>query len=217
MERSTSIAIYTGVFSSLLVLYLIDPIIRVFGNVVIFSYGYVNANLWDAIYTKAALGVPKDPAMILFSLLSGVMVGAGAGLVTIMYERESAQNKKLDSSESGNTAADIEQIKSKISKLRSSIRLLRYLQIGLVLFFSIFIFFQTWQLFVQHQIVTSFDQHMKILTPYMSSEQKAQIISKFSLMKSEDDYLKIYEGLNSIAKANDIILPENPSYSMWSM
>lgn len=68
----------------------------------------------------------------------------------------------------------------------------------------------------QYKIVTSFDQHLRILTPYMSDRERVKIVSDFSRMTSESDYKNVYAVLNEVAAENKITLPENLSYNVWA-
>ena len=58
---------------------------------------------------------------------------------------------------------------------------------------------------------------MNAIAPYISEQQEKVLRSRRTQMKSEADYLMIYEDLQVIARANGIELPPNPVYSMKSL
>jgi len=82
MQSGTKVGIVTGVVSSLLVIYLIEPVLKLLGAAVYYSIGWVSAGFWDSLYVKAALGVPKDPALTIFILGVGGFVGVTVGVST---------------------------------------------------------------------------------------------------------------------------------------
>lgn len=67
---------------------------------------------------------------------------------------------------------------------------------------------------LQLELVTSFKQYMRIIRPYIDSSKEAVIISKWSQMKSRQDYQQVIFEIETIAKENGIILPENTLYSI---
>jgi hypothetical protein len=69
--------------------------------------------------------------------------------------------------------------------------------------------------YIQLSLVSSFEQHMRVLAPYMSDQRYKLFLSEWSRMTDETDYVKIYSELNAIAAENKIVLPENKIYS-WS-
>jgi hypothetical protein len=67
--------------------------------------------------------------------------------------------------------------------------------------------------YTQLSLISSFRQHMRILSPYVSEQDEKMLYSKWSLMNSREDYVQIYERLNAIALKNGITLPKNRIYS----
>jgi hypothetical protein len=201
MEKSTKIGIITGVASSLLVMYLIDPILRIFGDFLYFILNGLSASFWDSLYTKAALGVPKDPSLIIFSMATGVLTGISAGILTAALKK----SKTISNQPKPNP--DTKRIpKAYVVTLAASL-----------FFLVLSSFYYTWLLQLQYQVTTSFEQHIKIVKPYISTQEEDLLVSRFSLMASEKEFQELYRDLNAIAAKNNFKLPENPSYSFWSM
>ena len=53
--------------------------------------------------------------------------------------------------------------------------------------------------YTQLSLISSFNQHMRILAPYIDEQTEEQIISEWSLMKTEADYDAVYKTLLSPA------------------
>ncbi|MCD4502143.1 hypothetical protein [Chromobacterium vaccinii] len=60
--------------------------------------------------------------------------------------------------------------------------------------------------------ITDFKQHMRILAPYITAGDSAQLYSKWSQMRTTDDYDAIYKHLSEVAKAHSLHLPRNHTY-----
>ena len=60
--------------------------------------------------------------------------------------------------------------------------------------------------------ITDFKQHMLIVAPYISKDEKDKLFSQWSQMRSLDDYNKIYERLKVVAKINNLRLYRNRMY-----
>jgi hypothetical protein len=56
--------------------------------------------------------------------------------------------------------------------------------------------------------IQSFEQQIKIITPYIDQRTKDLFISDFSRMKSSNDFEKIQNSIKNIALKNEIILPK---------
>jgi len=197
MEKSVKVGIITGVAASMVFVYLLDPIIKVFGEFIVYSSEYVTNGLIDTIYAKSALGIARDPALSIYAMISGFAVGIPAGTIAFLIK-----SKIKDTSNHS---------KKKTSRYNDVLLLIP------ALFISFMMFYQFWSMTFQYEVISSFNQHIKILTPYMTSKEKDLVISNFSRMKSEKDYRTIYNNLQSRAQKEDIELPENLTYSMWAI
>jgi hypothetical protein len=59
------------------------------------------------------------------------------------------------------------------------------------------------------QLNTSFNQRMNALGPYATENEIRVLKSKWALMKTRTDFLKINERMDSSAKKSKITLPDN--------
>lgn len=67
--------------------------------------------------------------------------------------------------------------------------------------------------YMQLRAISSFNQHMKALGPYLTSKEERQLLSEWALMNSAADYSAIYDKLYRVAINNGIILPPNKLYT----
>lgn len=219
MQSGTKVGIITGVVSSLLVLYLFDPLLRALGGTVFYLLNLANSGIWDSLYAKAALGVPRDPAVSMFSMMAGVFSGVTIGVVTAVVKntqevRSVAQLSPAN--RSGNSKKALGALNS-VFRVGGKSKKLLAVMLYLVSFCLVAgILYSMWSYQFQYKIVTSFDQHLRILTPFMSDRERVKIVSDFSRMTSESDYKNVYAALNGVAAENKITLPENPSYNVWA-
>lgn len=219
MQSGTKIGIITGVVSSLLVLYLIDPLLKAVGGTTFYFLNIVNSGLWDSLYAKAALGVPQDPAVSIFSILAGVFAGLVMGVATAVVKNGQEGRAVIQSSAVSGSSNSKEVLNVFDLALRVGGKPKKFITVTLFLmslFFVGLMSYSMWSYQFQYKIVTSFDQHLRILAPFMSDRDKLKIVSDFSRMKSESDYKSVYSVLGGVAAENNVTLPENPSYSLWS-
>jgi hypothetical protein len=79
----------------------------------------------------------------------------------------------------------------------------------------VFIIYGLFQIFgevIVLNAITDFNQHIRIITPYISKEENDKLISQWSQMRSLNDYNKICEKLSTVAQANDLKLYRNRMY-----
>ena len=60
--------------------------------------------------------------------------------------------------------------------------------------------------------ITDFRQHMRIVAPYITEEESKQLFSKWSQMRTVEDYDAIYKRLSQVAESNKVRLPKNHLY-----
>lgn len=195
MDKTIRVGIVTGIVASMVFVYFLDPIIRVFGEGVLYVSKYLVTGLLDSLYQKSALGVAKDPALSTYSLFVGMVVGLPVAALSVILRRKI------------NSGSDSE--KRPESKSRKLIAIIP------IVVLPVMLFYQFWTILFQYQVVTSFDQHIRILAPYIETNERMFIESEFASMQREEDYKNLYNTMNGLAKANKVVLPDNPSYGLW--
>jgi len=67
---------------------------------------------------------------------------------------------------------------------------------------------------LQLSLTSSFQQHMRIIAPYLDEQQEEELFSKWSQMQTEEDYRIIMQELMRIFDENSLQLPRNVLYSI---
>jgi hypothetical protein len=193
IQKDYKVGIITGLIASALFLYFLDPILKFIGTLVFNVFSHVSSAYLDRLFAKAALGVAPEPSLLIF----GVMIGIFTGVVaTTIF---SLRGKNQDDEEPG------EKPKRHFRGLRLALSLF----MGVMVLVNFHYFWGTW---FQFKLVTSFDQHIRAVAPYMNDHDEKLLKSRWTQMKSRRDYDKIYEDLRQIAATNNITLPDNLIY-----
>ncbi|MEZ8775433.1 hypothetical protein [Vibrio sp. 10N.247.310.17] len=199
MDKSVKIGIATGIVASMVFVYCLDPILRIFGNTVVYLSSYVVSGLLDSLYAKSALGVAKDSALSVYSLLIGGITGSFFALLAVAYKLR----QRVETGQNGD------------------LKVKRKPPLGALIFLTFtsvtFMLYNLWITFFQIQVVTSFDQHIRIVRPYIQEHEVDLLQSEFAQMHGENDYLVIQNKLEYIAAENQLLLPDNQVYSMWAL
>lgn len=203
MDKFSKNGIIVGIISSLLFLYLVDPILRSISSLVIALSSSILSSYLDDLYTKCALGVTQDPALIIYGLFYALPFGLSMGIFFSYISRSFKKQKKLDS----NNDTTLHK------------RVVRLLLTSALVFFllSLISAVSYWSIWFQQKTITSFTQHIRIISPYIDNATEKALWSEWSLMNSADDYSKIIQKIEKIAKANSITLPENPAFNLTSL
>jgi hypothetical protein len=199
MDRAWKIGIATGVISTALFLYCLDPILRGVGVILFHLSGTVFQAYRDRLFAQAALGAPPDPALFLFTLVLGVFAGffTTAALV-VTFGRGRA--RAIDG-----------------ATLAGGRRLRHAIVFAFVVLFNAFTLLFLYNTYFQIRITTSFRQHTTAIAPYVSDQEMKLLLSRWTQMRTEADYRAIYDGVKHIADINNVILPDNLMFSPTSL
>ncbi|EOC1803863.1 hypothetical protein ACI1G1_001572 [Vibrio cholerae] len=195
-------AIFYGVVSSLISTVLWThswTILTILGD---FSFGYSSAFV-DSRFAKAASLEPTNYAYYLIVFLF-LVVSLG------WFEISARISKKLKS-DNANVSDEKAEMKDNgvlpkwVSPLFFSLRafVFFYLLYGLIIIAG--------EITILNSI-DNFNQHIRIITPYISKDEKEMLISEWSQMRNAKDYNVIYEKLAVIAKDNNLVLYKNKNY-----
>jgi hypothetical protein len=188
-------AIVTSIVATILFVYLLDPILRIIGFV-LFNFGFsLFRSFIDNMYKSSALLSMPDPAGSLSSLVYGIVSGVLISGTTFLFFLE-------------------KPIKSTKEK-KVFFFAKKHLPFGFILFTLIFIMFSFLKIYkdgFESRLISSFNQHLVTIAPYISDQDLKLLKSKWTQMKYEDDYNDIYKQLNDIAIQNKVDLPKNYRY-----
>jgi len=197
---ANSKSITIGIISSILFLYLFQPILDFIGENLINLFSYTGAKYSDDFYSKLSHLELLDFSFYWIAIVFGI-IGVSAGKIFIkgfisLFKKEEVLAE--EDSDNLKTKTKVQQI----------------IFYCLNLLISIFMIFFLSTKIYQLKLITSFKQHMKIVAPYISEQAEEELYSQWSLMNKAKDYTTVYQQLNSIASQNKITLPENKIYSL---
>lgn len=197
MSRELKVGIAGGVVSSLVVIYLFQPILDA-SIYMIKGLAYVTGKAYyDRIFIQAAILEERNfgffiTVSILF-LLSYAFV----------YGSYKAVRRSF-----GSTPKERPEVPLKIRKVMSVLAL--FLTVSLLISTALVVSANQLQL----ELITSFKQYMRIIKPYIDPSKEAALISRWSQMKGRSDYLQVMEEIEETARKNKIILPKNTLYTI---
>ncbi|GJC04537.1 hypothetical protein ACSZNV_10520 [Aeromonas hydrophila] len=158
-------------------------------------------NFIDSLYVKAATLEPTNYSyFIILTIFVGLVIGwiEVSGKITKNLKVEE-RSKKLNEPEE---AKPTPSWAPKAFTLVKTV-IYTYLMYGLLIIAGESTVLNT---------ITDFNQHIRILTPYMTENERKLIISEWSQMRSSKDHQKIYDKLIAVADKNDIKLYRNHHY-----
>jgi hypothetical protein len=191
--RNLSPSVKKGIISSLiatiLFLYFLDPILNFLGKIFLKVGAWLFQSYLDRLYQEMAVD-SMDYAYLIFLSIVIAMITIGSLIIfrVIFKNRIDTTDHKLD------------------TKNRSKTLVVLY-----VTFFFTCIFLLTTSS-INKKTTSSFNQHLRIITPYITTQEKDLIISEFASMKSQKDYRMLYDKINAIAVKNELELPKNKLY-----
>ena len=196
IERDYKVGIVTGLIASALFLYFLDPILKFFGTLVFGVFSHVYGAYLDRLFAKAALGATPNPGMFILAGLNGLFAGMATAIIhNLIFKKKKEEENPAE--------------KSKFFSKRT--RWALSLVLVLIVLLNFHYYWGTW---FQFKLVTSFEQHITAVAPYLSEHDEKVLKSRWTQMKNRKDYEKIYEDLRQIAATNNISLPDNLIYSI---
>jgi len=202
LDRTIRIGLITSLVATAIFLYVLKPIISITSKMFFSLFSKIHASTIDKMFEESALGQANDYGFWCLQLIGTMFIGLIVGyLVMSCLEKEESYDKKT----LNELNADLKKLDKKIKRIR--------LGAGAVVLIYICIFlFASWRANFTLRTLTSFKQHITILSPYMTETEKTEILSKWAQMKNKSDYDLIYEKLNSLATSRGLKLPKNPIY-----
>jgi hypothetical protein len=197
--KKNSTSIIVGLVTTIVFLYILQPLLELVGTAVIFLSAYVSSTYIDILFIQIAHMEIMDFGFFFYLLFFSGPIGISIGLLLSKWKPYKEEVKS-------------EKVLNKFSVLRKKIITTIFLIIT-ILFCLVHISTKAYQL----SLISSFKQHMKVIAPYIDEQTEEFIISEWSLMKNSSDYDDVYYKLNKIAKTNNIELPENRVYSLDSI
>ncbi len=192
IDKSIKYGVISSIIATFIFLYLLEPILHILSSLLFFASNKISSLFIDRLYQEIAAGKSDYSLtqMVLFISLIGII---STRILIKPIRREQAQDE--DKIENEKPKKDKVKLKSKL--LRLSLLVLIWLVLTLQLVSS----------HIKISTINTFDQYIKILTPYIDQGEKDILVSKFSSMQSYNDYEKIMAEIDRKSKENGVKLP----------
>ena len=204
IDKNVKVGVIASLIATALFIYFIDPILTIFGRTLLQFASRLYSSYVDHLFEKIALCSAVDPAFVLFSLtmgfVSGISTGVCTGIIvsTIMKKKEKPPTLLANMMKPTPTKAVI-------------------FGLSFILLTNFFTFFLVWDSWFQLKTISSFQQHMIAVTPYLEDREEKMLWSQWTQMRSRQDYDVIYARLKTVATAHGLRLPENKAYTTTSI
>jgi hypothetical protein len=204
--------VIASIIASVFFVFLIQPLLFLSWNFIIFISRFIYIGYTTVIYQNAALGQTNG---IIISFIF-IFIAAFTGFVLFdlsakLIELFKKMNK-LVSLTKGNIEISEENsekvIDDPISFVKEAKRSLIISFLILILLTILLWFILVIPKYAEYELVTSFHQRITILSPKISDIKYKELKSKWAIMKNRNDYLKINDEMDDIAKQNGIALPK---------
>jgi len=202
------IDIFVTSLISIIFVSLIKPTLNILAKLIFTIVSMIQVSSINKIFQIAAtyqkIDYTDTISLFFFSTFVGLCFGYFYSPSKKIKELE---RKLLESTKEADhiIQKEYERMEKKLSKLKLFSAIL-------LIFIVLFTIFQIWLATESSRKLTAFNQHLNVLSPYITEMKRKELISKWSLMKNKKDYDEIYREIYEIAKNNNIILPKIPSF-----
>lgn len=204
LSHQSRVGIVTGIVSSLIVIYFIDPLLSEFGRLFLSTANVVFSSYLDRMYSEIAVSAPDIGALIIFGAggcaLGYLLVAPFLPSIARRGYRRGYQQAKRER-ETGQLADRTIVDRS----LLAGVAVLASIVLGFAVDFHIRI-----------KTTSSFEQYVTILAPRIGDRRTRELRAQFASMRSADDYAEVLAALRSLAEEHSLELPANRLYPLPS-
>ena len=194
ISNSIKVGVISSLIASVLFLYLLDPILRFLSNIVFFVSDKVSSYFVDKLYQEIAIG-RTDYSLTLLVMINITLMG----IINLVIVQKIKLKKKTTEIEDPERK---EEARSVSPKAPQSFYILT------LILFNLLLVLQLVSSHIKISSINTFDQYVRIITPYIDNSEKQILISRFSSMKTYSDFNTIMRDIKIIASGNKISLPE---------
>ena len=165
----------------------------------------------DRLFAQAALGTGPNPGLQWLQIFGGFIVGLTVGITIALVRGDSGEAPYTPTNTSLPEKAD-----RTMPTVAPPPQLRRRWKVAigvLVAIVDLIFVLMLWSDLFQLRVVTSFQQHMTAIEPFITDQQAKQFRSRWTQMRTKGDYDVIYRDLQKIADSNGIRLPPNYIYT----
>lgn len=197
IDKSFKVGIITSLIGSVVFLYLLDPILKLLSNLFFFFSDKVSSYFVDNLYREIALGKTDYSLTQMVIIIIAISTLFSFTIIRNITKTNATKDQGLK-----------KRLASAEKTVDKSVWKVKILPIVIVVLINIVITLQLVSSYIKISSINTFEQRIRILAPYINEREKLLLISRFSSMKNYTDYLRIMLDIETIAKNNKIILPE---------
>lgn len=204
LEREHKAGIVSGLIATIIFSYFLQPVLDWVSGIVVKILTITSTAFLDRLYAQAAHLQTQDYAFVFWGMVL-IMFSVATFSAGIFRLVGVDSYKKLAHAVIPNRSTNYSTMAYRII---SGILFLLLSAFGIIFLTANY---------VQLRTISSFQQHMKVIAPYISESEEKMIYSRWSLMKSHADYEAIYSVIRSTAKDHNVVLPENKIYTPYTI
>ncbi|MBL7136539.1 MAG: hypothetical protein ISS81_08120 [Candidatus Marinimicrobia bacterium] len=198
-------AIVVSIISTCFVVYFLKPILDLSGRVLMRLMVLLGTKYLDCIYSQVALLTTHEYSFLLLILAMGFGTAFILGLSTALLRHRFFAAAKREEDKPGT-----------ILKVFRS-KFLVAINFALALLVTVGFFIVVVGNYTQLSLISSLNQHFRIIAPYIDEQVEEEILSEWSRMTSKADFDRVYKRIHALAQANGAELPPNRIYSPYSI
>jgi hypothetical protein len=169
-DRTIRSGIMASIIASAVFLYFLDPILRSLARLLVYVYSFFGTKYVDRIYAQAAQLETNDYAFVLFTMFASLICGFVLARATFRIVR--AFSTPTDESTKEKEQAH------EVKKRRAPSKGFAIVRLGIAVCFVLFTGGVVAGNWMQLSLTSSFRQHMRIVAPYIDSQQEKRLMSE---------------------------------------
>ncbi len=195
-------AVLCSIVASLVCVYFLDPILSLIGRGFFYWTQYFGEVYVNRIYAQAAHLETVNYAFLILVLVGIIGIVVASSLPGALLRLGTKDSHDDD---------DFELTK------RGLISLTRFMRYATLFVLLPIVLHMIGANFTQLSLISSFQQHLRIIAPYVTEQEEEELVSQWSLMRTKEDFQAVSKKLAEVAKVNRVSLPENRIYSLWTL
>lgn len=210
-DKTIRKGVIAGIIASIIFMIILEPLMKLIWSFLINTSNSIYTSYFNSIFKNAALGHRNHIDFMTYSLLTVLLISGMALFYLKMYfyfKRDRKDNSISKNKTKDELEMEISKINIKISKLKKRMKIYFFVGSISLIFLVIFTFSNLFKEYSNLQLNSSFNQKINAISPYINEKDQKILMSKWALMKSKENYLQIKSNIDSIAKYNQLQLPD---------
>ncbi len=205
-------AIIIGAIGSGIWEVVFQPVFSFLSNNIISLFSLLFKSLEKSIYEDIAKGYTEEPSYMAATLILYIFFMMLGYFTSHLIPEKKKKNDELDEIEKElkklklgeNVLAKLDEIEKKLDLQRDKLRERGRIILSILILLLVFLFSQLFILKYKLDKISSFEQTIKAVKPFISQNEYDLFNSSFARIKNSTEYNKILDSLNSLALKNNI-------------